>query len=145
MARIIANAKSRGRHYQEDVVSEAYLAVADGAVDRSGIENAVRRSVREEWALEDGYASLELADSLMRQAAPEKARPDLWGALAVLDERQRAVVILTFWEGLSQENIAAVVGVGQQHVSRILDGALYAMQIFLTGMRKTHGQNAVGK
>lgn len=40
MARVIANSKSNGRCYREDIISEAYLAVASGAESRSEIENA---------------------------------------------------------------------------------------------------------
>jgi RNA polymerase sigma factor (sigma-70 family) len=145
MARMIARVKSRGRHYREDAISEAYLAVANGAADRSEIENAVRRFVRGEWALEDGYTSLEVADSVMREGAPDRARPDVWGALAVLDERQRAVIGLTFWDGLTQAEIAKGLGISQVMVHLILEDSLRALKVFFDGTYKTTSQNAVAE
>ena len=120
MARVIADGKADGKHYREDIISDAYLAVARGADSPSEIQNAIRRTLRKEWYRENRHASLKLG-------APERARLDIWGALEALDERQRAVVVLMFWEDLTQEEIAEELGVGQQHISRILSGALYAM------------------
>jgi RNA polymerase sigma factor (sigma-70 family) len=144
MARVIANSKAGGRYYREDLISDAYLAVAEGAATRSDIENAIRRSLRGEWRREDRHASLELADSLMHDGAPERARFDLWGALRSLDERQRAVVVLTFWGGLTQEEISSELGIRRRTVGFILEQSLEAIKIFLTNIAKTQGQNAVG-
>ena len=40
--------------------------------------------------------------------------------LAALDERERRIVELRFFEGLTQSEIAARVGISQMHVSRLL-------------------------
>jgi RNA polymerase sigma factor (sigma-70 family) len=145
MARIIANSKASGRHYREDIVSEAYLAVANGADSRSDIENAIRQSLRDEWKQEDRHATLEVADSLMRNGAPERARPDLWGALASLTERQRAVVVMTFWEGMTSEEISEEMGIPRRTVSHILERAVLALKIFFFKLAKNTAQSAVGK
>jgi RNA polymerase sigma-B factor len=48
--------------------------------------------------------------------------------LAVLDERERRIVELRFFEGLTQSEIAARVGISQMHVSRLLRRALHTMR-----------------
>lgn len=48
--------------------------------------------------------------------------------LAALDERERQIVELRFFEGLTQSEIAARVGVSQMHVSRLLRRALHQMR-----------------
>jgi hypothetical protein len=53
MARAIASGRAGRRSYREDVISEAYLAVAEGASDRSSMENVRRRSMRDEWKREE--------------------------------------------------------------------------------------------
>jgi RNA polymerase sigma-B factor len=45
-----------------------------------------------------------------------------------LDERERLIVELRFFEGLTQSEIAAQVGISQMHVSRLLRRALQSMR-----------------
>ena len=88
--------------FQPDIIAEAYLPVANGAATKREVENAVRASLRGEWIDEDRHASLQISDSVAREGSPERARPDTWAAVSALTQRQRAVVILSFWYGLSQ-------------------------------------------
>jgi RNA polymerase sigma-B factor len=48
--------------------------------------------------------------------------------LDVLDERERRIVELRFFEGLTQSQIAAEIGISQMHVSRLLRRALQVMR-----------------
>lgn len=48
--------------------------------------------------------------------------------LAALDERERTIVELRFFQGLTQSEIAARVGISQMHVSRLLRRALHVMR-----------------
>jgi RNA polymerase sigma-B factor len=48
--------------------------------------------------------------------------------LDALDERERLIVELRFFEGLTQSEIAARVGISQMHVSRLLRKALHVMR-----------------
>jgi RNA polymerase sigma-B factor len=48
--------------------------------------------------------------------------------LDALDERERTIVELRFYEGLTQSEIAARVGISQMHVSRLLRRALVTMR-----------------
>lgn len=51
-------------------------------------------------------------------------RLDLEPAFEVLDDRERTIVKMRFFEGCTQSEIADAVGVSQVHVSRLLRGAL---------------------
>lgn len=53
-----------------------------------------------------------------------EARVALGPAMAVLDERQRKIVVLRFYGNLTQTEIAERVGISQMHVSRLIRGAL---------------------
>jgi RNA polymerase sigma-B factor len=64
---------------------------------------------------EDGYAEVE--DTVLVEAG-----------LAALDERERRIVELRFFDGLTQSEIAARVGISQMHVSRLLRRALHTMR-----------------
>ena len=48
--------------------------------------------------------------------------------LSALDERERRIVELRFFDGLTQSEIAARIGISQMHVSRLLRRALYTMR-----------------
>jgi RNA polymerase sigma-B factor len=48
--------------------------------------------------------------------------------LSALDERERRIVELRFFEGLTQSEIAARVGISQMHVSRLLRRSLQLMR-----------------
>jgi RNA polymerase sigma-B factor len=45
-----------------------------------------------------------------------------------LDERERRIVELRFFQGLTQSQIAAEIGISQMHVSRLLRRALQTMR-----------------
>ena len=48
--------------------------------------------------------------------------------MEALDARERAIVEMRFFEGLTQSEIAARVGISQMHVSRLLRRALVTMR-----------------
>ena len=56
------------------------------------------------------------------------ALDDALGELAKRDERKSRVVELRFFEGLTQSEIAARIGISQMHVSRLLRRALHVMR-----------------
>ena len=50
-------------------------------------------------------------------------------ALSALPERERRILFLRFYRGLTQSEIAAQVGISQMHVSRLLAKSLDALRI----------------
>ena len=45
------------------------------------------------------------------------ARYDIWAAINTLTAKQREALILYFWDDMTQEEIAGVVGIGREMVS----------------------------
>ena len=62
-----------------------------------------------------------------------EARVLVAAAARPLDARQRRLLHLRYFRGLSQHEIAREVGLSQVHVSRLLDGALRTMRAALEG------------
>ena len=61
--------------------------------------------------------------------------------LDVLDERERLIIHLRFWEGLTQSQIAAQVGISQMHVSRLIRRALEKVrEEIATGQKLTRAR-----
>jgi RNA polymerase sigma-B factor len=61
------------------------------------------------------------------------ARAMVASAVHFLDRRERSVVGLRYFAGLSQSEIGCAVGVSQAHVSRLLEGAIAKMRVRLAG------------
>jgi RNA polymerase sigma-B factor len=59
--------------------------------------------------------------------------------MEALDARERQIVELRFFKGLTQSEIAAQVGISQMHVSRLLRRALYTMR---GRLEETMGEDA---
>lgn len=75
----------------------------------------------------DGAEAASLVDTLAdrRDAyAGAEARILLSDAIDVLDEREKQIVQLRFFEGLTQSRIAVDLGISQMHVSRLIRKAL---------------------
>ena len=58
-----------------------------------------------------------------------EGRAALYPALANLPDRERAIVIMRFFEDLTQTQIAQRIGMSQMHVSRLLAQSLAALRI----------------
>jgi RNA polymerase sigma-B factor len=102
---------------EEDVVdalesSQAYTArPLSTPVDGEGDDNLLDTLGN----VERGYEDVD--DSALVEAG-----------LAALDERERRIVELRFFQGLTQSQIAAEIGISQMHVSRLLRRALETMR-----------------
>ncbi|MGQ5259846.1 RNA polymerase sigma factor SigF [Micromonospora sp. ZYX-F-536] len=82
----------------------------------------------------DGTGSTELGDMLGgedNELALAELRVALVPALAALDEREQKIISLRFYGNLTQQEIAAQVGVSQMHVSRLLTRALAKLRVHL--------------
>jgi RNA polymerase sigma-B factor len=83
-------------------------------------------------------SELDLGSSLGEEDhgyAVSEERVLLERGLAALDARERRIVRLRFFEGLTQSQIAVEVGVSQMHVSRLLRRALEKMRSVLAAGR----------
>ena len=73
---------------------------------------------------EEGFAPIDT----LGEPDPSMEALDEWATLAPavreLPERERKVLYLRFFSGLTQSEIAAQIGVSQMHVSRILSQTL---------------------
>ena len=74
---------------------------------------------------EDGELDpLEALGELEHEYEVSEDRAVLAPGLDVLDERERLIIHMRFWEGLTQSQIAARIGISQMHVSRLIRRAL---------------------
>jgi RNA polymerase sigma-70 factor (sigma-E family) len=127
----------------DDMVRVAFLMVGDNAVAEELVQDAFAR-VHQRWARIDNpraylhvavlnTARNELRRRSLRRRRPFDPRPDaqtdqasveLLDALGVLSARQRAVVVLRFYEGRSEAEIADLLGVRPGTVKSLLHRAL---------------------
>jgi RNA polymerase sigma-B factor len=99
---------------------------------RAGVEEA---EVAAALATERVHAPVSLSESTRREPGGEEEgyelgeqRAVLAAGFRILDERERRVVHLQFFEGLSQPQTAREVGISQIHVSRLTRQALAKMR-----------------
>ena len=79
---------------------------------------------------EDGELDpLESLGELEHEYEVSEDRAVLAPGLDVLDERERRILHLRFWEGLTQSQIAAQVGISQMHVSRLIRRSLEKVRV----------------
>ena len=108
-------------HLADDVVQETLARLyadwprlaARGSVDayaRRAVVNGVLAHRRRPWRREVATAGPDLPDRAAPGAADDGTRDALLQALAGLGASQRAVVVLRYWEDLSVEEVARVLG-----------------------------------
>ncbi|HET9311459.1 MAG TPA: SigE family RNA polymerase sigma factor [Actinomycetota bacterium] len=93
----------RFRHLRKPDAFEAYFRRAIVNLHTSGLR---RRRLEREWLSREGAASVRRVSS-----QPDVgAREDLWRALGTLPARQRAALVLRYYEDLSERETAEVLG-----------------------------------
>jgi RNA polymerase sigma-B factor len=80
---------------------------------------------------------LESLGELEHEYEVSEDRAVLAPGLDVLDERERRIIHLRFWEGLTQSQIAQQVGISQMHVSRLIRRSLEKVRAEIVGERRS--------
>ncbi|WP_441248048.1 SigB/SigF/SigG family RNA polymerase sigma factor [Kitasatospora sp. McL0602] len=81
-------------------------------------------SLRDDGTVEPGRALLDRLGAREPGLELVEMREAVRPFLTTLTARERRVLLLRFWGGCTQSDIAARIGVSQMHVSRILSGTL---------------------
>jgi RNA polymerase sigma-70 factor (sigma-E family) len=83
------------------------------------------------WRLRSHHEkpTADVLDGPALSAAPSDERVDLWAALGRLPRRQRAVVVLRFWEDLPEAAVAAALGCSVGTVKSQASKALAKLRI----------------
>jgi len=119
-----------GRELQlpEEVIIEglearnAYSPVSFGEEYEEG-ERSRYASVQKMDAVDEGFRSIQEIED----------RIEITKALDRLSPIEQRIIILRFFEGKTQQQIAAIVCISQMHVSRLLGKSLKAMAMHVTG------------
>ena len=101
-------------------------AACDASTDEVVMALDAVRSAYWPDSLDDGGTRASRTTEGVAEAATRQALVS--GLLARLTERDRTVVELRFWDGLTQREIADRVGISQMHVSRVLRASLRRMR-----------------
>jgi RNA polymerase sigma-B factor len=115
-------------------LAEATKATSEQVVEALQGAHAFSTVPLEEPAGEDGEPMIRIGVEDPGFALAEQ-RVELRRALDVLDDRERAIVLLRFFSGLTQREIAERVGISQMHVSRLLRRSISRMRERLEGER----------
>jgi RNA polymerase sigma-70 factor (sigma-E family) len=122
----------------EDIAHEAFIRTAgrlNGLRDASAFDAYLRRTVvnlcrarRRRMAVERRY----LRRPVEPQIEPDLGRPEdrdvLWAALGELPERQRAAVVLRFYEDLNEERVAEVLRCSPRAVNSLVSRAMATLR-----------------
>jgi RNA polymerase sigma-70 factor (sigma-E family) len=127
----------------EDLVQEAFLRVAGrfghlrtpdafGTYLRRTIVNLYTSQLRRR-ALERRWMDRQRAEPVVYEGEPEPA-DDLWRALAVLPPRQRAALVLRYYEDLSEREAATVLGCSTGALHQLVTRATSTLRQHLSEM-----------
>lgn len=98
--------------------------IAEAEAATSYATSIQKQSSEDGISLEDLLSDTQTEERLVEHIA-------LHEALSQLDERKRTVICLRYFHGLTQERIAAILGVSQVQVSRIEKKALAELRSFI--------------
>jgi RNA polymerase sigma-70 factor (sigma-E family) len=131
------------RELAEDLVQEAFVRVAGRlrhlrvpdsfpAYMRRTIVNLYTSQLRRR-RLERAYVARRGVDPRARHPEDVAQRDELWGAVQRLPERQRAAVVLRYYEDLSEREAADVLGVSTGALNALVARATATLRDHLRG------------
>jgi RNA polymerase sigma-70 factor (sigma-E family) len=126
------------RELAEDLVQEAFVRVAGrfrhlrvpdafDAYLRRTIVNLFTSQLRRR-KLERAYLERHKGAEPVDQPDDPAMRDELWRALQLLPERQRAAVVLRYYEDLSEHDTAAILGVSAGAVGQLVVRAMATLR-----------------
>lgn len=98
--------------------------IASAETAAAGAESIQRECGEEGFTLENVLCTAGIEEGIIERIA-------LRDALARLPERERSVICLRYFRGLTQEKVAGLIGVSQVQVSRIEKKALAALRTYI--------------
>jgi RNA polymerase sigma-70 factor (sigma-E family) len=111
--------------------------VAGGAPD-AYVRKAILNAHVSRWRRrrrETLVAEVSEGDYVATRAGNEGGRDEMWAALATLPRRQRAVLVLRYYEDLSEREIATVLGISTGTVKSQASRALQALRSAMAAER----------
>lgn len=126
-------------HAAEDIAHEAFIRTAgrlSGLRDAAAFDAYLRRTVvnlcrarRRRMAVERRY----LQRAVERAVEPDRGRSEdrdiLWTALRELPNRQRAAVVLRFYEDLNEEQVADILRCSSRAVNSLVSRAMATLRV----------------
>ena len=127
------------RALAEDLVQDAFVRLAGRFLDvrhPDGFGHYLRRTVVNlaySWhrrrRVERAFLEREGASPRTHEAAPDPAERDaLWRRLQALTPKQRAAIVLRFYEDLSEEQTAEAMGIPRGSVKSLVSRGLEALR-----------------
>ena len=117
-------AKTSGKKTVGQKKEKAATEKTAASVATAAAESMQRESGEEGFTLEDVLCTAGIEDGIIERVA-------LRDAISRLSPRERTVIDLRYFHGLTQERVARVIGVSQVQVSRIEKKALAALRSFI--------------
>jgi len=108
-----------------------YLKVTEAEVRECAVSSAAYSSMSLSAPLGEAAGDATLADMI---GGPDRAigtvddRETLRPLIEALPSRERRIIVMRFYDNLTQSQIAARIGISQMHVSRLLKRSLAAMR-----------------
>lgn len=97
---------------------------------KCGIKSSYKQAPRKRWVYSKSYPDTESASPYNQECSDNAKRrfEELQERLPLLSAREREVIEL-LWEGKTQEEVSAILGIGQQRVSACLVKARHKLTV----------------
>jgi RNA polymerase sigma factor (sigma-70 family) len=114
-------------------LAEAYLKGKRGEDLLRKVQHACRTSARREWRYDSKIA---FSAPSFSPGKPDGEFLELWDAVKTLPSRQYLAVFLTYWGGMSDEEVAIEMGITSQAVDTLLQKAYKKIKKCVGGWNK---------